>query len=183
MRLCSCFGPSKAERREADRFEAEEARARAAEAAQKRQFSFPNPPSPLLASASFLLIPDLFVATKSSLDLQEQFEKSAAGRAARAQIAATKKSSEPSKGEPVLKATKRSCEIAHQNKYSENKFNGLSGRIARHGVVETCIFQVRNKGLEDKFTVRVCHLYLVCFLVFFLEAMNFQPIVNSIFIC
>ncbi|CAL9131419.1 unnamed protein product, partial [Musa textilis] len=93
MRLCSCFGPSKAERREADRFEAEEARARAAEAAQKRQFSFPNPPSPLLASASFLLIPDLF----------EQFEKSAAGRAARAQIAATKKSSEPSKGEPVLK--------------------------------------------------------------------------------
>ncbi|URE23801.1 hypothetical protein MUK42_15893 [Musa troglodytarum] len=81
MRLCSCFGPSKAERREADRFEAEEARARAAEAAQKRQFSFPNPPSP------------------------EQFEKSAAGRAARAQIAATKKSSEPSKGEPVLKVT------------------------------------------------------------------------------
>ncbi|THU71005.1 hypothetical protein C4D60_Mb08t30980 [Musa balbisiana] len=34
---------------------------------------------------------------------QEQFDKSAAGRAARAQIAATKKSSEPSKGEPVLK--------------------------------------------------------------------------------
>ncbi|URE23800.1 hypothetical protein MUK42_15893 [Musa troglodytarum] len=40
MRLCSCFGPSKAERREADRFEAEEARARAAEAAQKRQEQF-----------------------------------------------------------------------------------------------------------------------------------------------
>lgn len=69
MRLCSCFGPSKAERREADRLEAEEARARAAEAAQKRQFPFPNPPSPLLASISFLMIPELFVATKSSLDL------------------------------------------------------------------------------------------------------------------
>ncbi|CAL9768694.1 unnamed protein product [Musa acuminata subsp. burmannicoides] len=94
MQLCSCFGPSKAERREADRLEVEEARARAAEAAQKRQFPFPNPPSPLLASISFLMIPE-----------QEQFDKSAAGRAARAQIAATKKSIEPSKGEPVLKVT------------------------------------------------------------------------------
>ncbi|CAL9158233.1 unnamed protein product [Musa hybrid cultivar] len=40
---------------------------------------------------------------RRAMQLQEQFDKSAAGRAARAQIAATKKSIEPSKGEPVLK--------------------------------------------------------------------------------
>ncbi|CAL9768695.1 unnamed protein product [Musa acuminata subsp. burmannicoides] len=40
---------------------------------------------------------------RRAMQLQEQFDKSAAGKAARAQIAATKKSSEPSKGEPVLK--------------------------------------------------------------------------------
>ncbi|KAI0523446.1 uncharacterized protein LOC114579073 [Dendrobium catenatum] len=34
---------------------------------------------------------------------QEKFEKSAAGRAVRAQIAAAKQSNSPSKGEPVLK--------------------------------------------------------------------------------
>ncbi|KAJ8505921.1 hypothetical protein OPV22_006807 [Ensete ventricosum] len=37
MAFCSCFGPSKAERREADLAESEEARAKAAEAAQRRQ--------------------------------------------------------------------------------------------------------------------------------------------------
>lgn len=36
MALCSCFGPSKAERREADRIESQEARSRAAQAAQMR---------------------------------------------------------------------------------------------------------------------------------------------------
>lgn len=36
MGNCSCFGPSKAERKEADRVESEDARAKAAEAAQKR---------------------------------------------------------------------------------------------------------------------------------------------------
>ncbi|KAJ0961428.1 hypothetical protein J5N97_010401 [Dioscorea zingiberensis] len=71
MALCSCFGPSKAERKEAERFESEDARARAAEAAQKRQ---------------------------------EQFEKSAVGRAARAQmVAASKQSNATNAGEPVLK--------------------------------------------------------------------------------
>ncbi|CAL9150079.1 unnamed protein product [Musa hybrid cultivar] len=40
---------------------------------------------------------------RRAMQLQEQFDKSATGRAARAQIAATKKSIEPSKGEPVLK--------------------------------------------------------------------------------
>ncbi|KAJ8638283.1 hypothetical protein MRB53_012550 [Persea americana] len=68
---CPCFGPSKEQRREEDRLASEQARARAAEAAQKRQ---------------------------------EQFEKSAAGRAARAQLEAEKKqSNNPNKGEPVLK--------------------------------------------------------------------------------
>ncbi|XP_064936904.1 uncharacterized protein LOC103995800 isoform X2 [Musa acuminata AAA Group] len=42
-------------------------------------------------------------AAEAAQKRQEQFDKSAAGRAARAQIAATKKSIEPSKGEPVLK--------------------------------------------------------------------------------
>ncbi|RWW24570.1 hypothetical protein GW17_00011142 [Ensete ventricosum] len=49
MAFCSCFGPSKAERREADLAESEEARAKAAEAAQRRQLLDPNlPPSPSL---------------------------------------------------------------------------------------------------------------------------------------
>lgn len=34
---CPCFGPSKEQRREEDRLASEQARARAAEAAQKRQ--------------------------------------------------------------------------------------------------------------------------------------------------
>lgn len=42
MGNCSCFGPSKAERREADRVESEDARAKAAEAAQKRWHSLVN---------------------------------------------------------------------------------------------------------------------------------------------
>ncbi|XP_074574535.1 uncharacterized protein LOC141830982 [Curcuma longa] len=71
MALCSCFGPSKAERRAAELAESQDARAKAGEAAQRRQ---------------------------------EQFEKSAAGRAAKAQMAAAaKQSSDSSKGEPVLK--------------------------------------------------------------------------------
>ncbi|KAH7665389.1 hypothetical protein IHE45_13G031600 [Dioscorea alata] len=70
MALCSCFGPSKAERKEAERLESQEARAKAADAAQKRQ---------------------------------EQFEKSAVGRAARSQVvAASKQSNSNNKGEPVL---------------------------------------------------------------------------------
>ncbi|XP_042394234.1 uncharacterized protein LOC121985052 isoform X1 [Zingiber officinale] len=79
MALCSCFGPSKAERRAADLAESQDARAKAAEAAQRR----------------------------SNMEVnrrQEQFDKSAAGRAAKAQMAAAaKQSSESSKGEPVLK--------------------------------------------------------------------------------
>ncbi|KAJ1697486.1 hypothetical protein LUZ63_005998 [Rhynchospora breviuscula] len=70
MGNCSCFGPSKAERIEADRIESQDARAKAAEAAQKRQ---------------------------------EQFDKSAVGRAARAQMVAAKKPQVQSSGEPVLK--------------------------------------------------------------------------------
>ncbi|KAM0937738.1 putative small VCP/p97-interacting protein [Dioscorea sansibarensis] len=71
MALCSCFGPSKAERKEAERIESQEARGKAAEAAQKRQ---------------------------------EQFEKSAVGRAARKQVvAASKQSNANNPGEPVLK--------------------------------------------------------------------------------
>ncbi|KAG0492680.1 hypothetical protein HPP92_006078 [Vanilla planifolia] len=69
MVLCSCFGPSKAQL-EADRLESQDARAKAAEAARKRQ---------------------------------EQFDKSAVGRAARSQIASAKQSNSSSKGEPVLK--------------------------------------------------------------------------------
>ncbi|GLU15937.1 hypothetical protein SLE2022_323890 [Rubroshorea leprosula] len=68
----SCFdGGKREERREQERLASAEARAKAAEAAQKRQ---------------------------------EQFEKSAAGRAARAQLEGTaKQSANTNKGEPVLK--------------------------------------------------------------------------------
>ncbi|KAA3488732.1 transmembrane protein [Gossypium australe] len=68
----SCFdGGNKEQRKEQDRLASDEARAKAAEAAQKRQ---------------------------------EQFEQSAAGRAARAQVqAAAKQSASSNKGEPVLK--------------------------------------------------------------------------------
>ncbi|XP_042389503.1 uncharacterized protein LOC121981175 [Zingiber officinale] len=40
MALCSCFGPSKAERKAADLAESQDARAKAAEAAQRRQEQF-----------------------------------------------------------------------------------------------------------------------------------------------
>uniref|UniRef100_A0A6N2MKZ1 Small VCP/p97-interacting protein n=1 Tax=Salix viminalis TaxID=40686 RepID=A0A6N2MKZ1_SALVM len=68
----ACFdGGSKQQRREEERLSSAEARAKAAEAAQKRQ---------------------------------EQFEKSAAGRAARAQLQGmAKQSANSNKGEPVLK--------------------------------------------------------------------------------
>lgn len=55
MAFCSCFGPSKAERREADRAESEEARAKATEAAQRRQLLYLNlPPLPPSFSRSKL---------------------------------------------------------------------------------------------------------------------------------
>ncbi|KAK1317343.1 hypothetical protein QJS10_CPA05g01201 [Acorus calamus] len=71
----ACFSsPSKKERRrEEDRLASQDARSKAADAAQKRQ---------------------------------EQFEKSAAGRAARAQIAVNaKRAASSNKGEPVLKGS------------------------------------------------------------------------------
>ncbi|KAI4366485.1 hypothetical protein MLD38_022357 [Melastoma candidum] len=73
MGWCACFsgGNAKQRRIEEDRLASAEARAKAAEAAQKRQ---------------------------------EEFDKSAAGRAARAQIQAMQKQSQnANKGEPVLK--------------------------------------------------------------------------------
>ncbi|XVE55747.1 hypothetical protein DITRI_Ditri03aG0183200 [Diplodiscus trichospermus] len=72
MGCFSCFdGGNKELRKEQERLASAEARAKAAEAAQKRQ---------------------------------EQFERSAAGRAARAQIqGAAKQSANSNKGEPVLK--------------------------------------------------------------------------------
>ncbi|PKU81099.1 hypothetical protein MA16_Dca026602 [Dendrobium catenatum] len=87
MALCSCFGSSKAQR-EADRLESEDARAKAAEAARISRF-----------------LGDFDVQLMGALAncRQEKFEKSAAGRAVRAQIAAAKQSNSPSKGEPVLK--------------------------------------------------------------------------------
>ncbi|KAL2318450.1 hypothetical protein Fmac_032326 [Flemingia macrophylla] len=67
---CGCFGVDKRSKEE-ERLASEEARAKAAEAAQKRQ---------------------------------EQFENSAAGRAARAhQQGLAKQSASSNKGEPVLK--------------------------------------------------------------------------------
>ncbi|CAL9092248.1 unnamed protein product, partial [Musa textilis] len=96
MAFCSCFGPSKAERREADRAESEEARAKAAEAAQRRQ----------LLDLNLSPLPPSFSRSKlrRQIVLQEQFDKSAAGRAAKAQMAAlAKQSSASNKGEPVLK--------------------------------------------------------------------------------
>ncbi|KAK9740304.1 hypothetical protein RND81_03G025500 [Saponaria officinalis] len=69
--VCSCFdGETKEEKKEANRLASEEARAKAAEAAQRRQ---------------------------------EEFEKSAIGRAARAQMTKEKQSASYSKGEPALK--------------------------------------------------------------------------------
>ncbi|KAL9330646.1 hypothetical protein ACSQ67_000256 [Phaseolus vulgaris] len=89
MGLCSCFGCFGADNRrskEEERVASEEARAKAAEAAQKRFYLFP-----------FLNFP-------LSLTRQEQFENSAAGRAARAhQQAIAKQSANTNKGEPVLK--------------------------------------------------------------------------------
>ncbi|XP_062164255.1 uncharacterized protein LOC133870961 [Alnus glutinosa] len=72
MGCFSCFdGGNKQRRREEERLASEEARAKAAEAAQKRQ---------------------------------EQFEKSPAGRAARAQLQGlAKQSANSNKGEPALK--------------------------------------------------------------------------------
>ncbi|KAK8949303.1 hypothetical protein KSP39_PZI005076 [Platanthera zijinensis] len=86
MALCSCFGPSKAQR-EADRLESQDARSKAADAARKRRF-FSSP--------------------------IEQYDKSAAGRAVRAQIAASKQSNSPSKGEPVLKQLIQSLTDQHR---------------------------------------------------------------------
>ncbi|KAG2698970.1 hypothetical protein I3843_07G171800 [Carya illinoinensis] len=72
MGCFACFdGGNKQRRREEERVASEEARAKAAEAAQKRQ---------------------------------EQFEKSAAGKAARAQLQGmAKQSANSNKGEPALK--------------------------------------------------------------------------------
>ncbi|EPS62550.1 hypothetical protein M569_12240, partial [Genlisea aurea] len=71
MGCFACFDGGKQQRREEERLASIEARAKAAEAAQKRQ---------------------------------EQFEKSAAGRAVKAQLAAAaKQNANTNKGEPVLK--------------------------------------------------------------------------------
>ncbi|KAF5740612.1 hypothetical protein HS088_TW11G00688 [Tripterygium wilfordii] len=71
MGCFACFDGGTKQQREEERLASAEARAKAAEAAQRRQ---------------------------------EQFEKSAAGRAAKAQIQANaKKSANSDKGEPVLK--------------------------------------------------------------------------------
>ncbi|MBA0550534.1 hypothetical protein Golob_021473 [Gossypium lobatum] len=74
MGCFACFdGGNREQRKEQDRLASAEARAKAAEAAQRRQ---------------------------------EQFEKSAAGRAARAQLqAAAKQSTNSNKGEPALKVS------------------------------------------------------------------------------
>ncbi|PKU59147.1 hypothetical protein MA16_Dca028295 [Dendrobium catenatum] len=124
MALCSCFGSSKAQR-EADRLESEDARAKAAEAA-RISFSFLANPGileypylipdfsidgtlgfyigmPCAIIYSFLGDFDFQLMRALANCRQEKFEKSAAGRAVRAQIAAAKQSNSPSKGEPVLK--------------------------------------------------------------------------------
>lgn len=54
MAFCSCFGPSKAERQAAELAESQEARGKAAEAAQKRQI--PHPHSFLQFYIPFLFI-------------------------------------------------------------------------------------------------------------------------------
>ncbi|KAK3020768.1 hypothetical protein RJ639_047896 [Escallonia herrerae] len=89
MGCFDCFdGGPKEERREEERIASEEARAKAAEAAEKRQF---------------ISLPLMHIAHTAVL-AQEKFEQSAAGRAARAQIAAAaKQSANPNKGEPTLK--------------------------------------------------------------------------------
>ncbi|MFQ6639629.1 hypothetical protein Gotur_014818 [Gossypium turneri] len=105
----SCFdGGNKEQRKEQDRLASAEARAKAAEAAQKRSLSLPVYDSLLLL---FGVVKDEhssgLMSTRVKNDkrvLQEQFEQSAAGRAARAQVqAAAKQSASSNKGEPVLK--------------------------------------------------------------------------------
>jgi iron only hydrogenase large subunit-like protein len=71
MGCFACFNGGNQQKKEEERIASQQARAKAAEAAEKRQ---------------------------------QDFDKSAAGRAARAQIAAmAKQSANPNKGEPALK--------------------------------------------------------------------------------
>ncbi|KAK2985609.1 hypothetical protein RJ640_006872 [Escallonia rubra] len=117
MGCFDCFdGGQREERREEERLASEEARAKAAEAAEKRQFiSLPLmhiAHTAVLAFTFFLITSNFrFLISFGSIPgspnliaLQEKFEQSAAGRAARAQIAAAaKQSANPNKGEPTLK--------------------------------------------------------------------------------
>ncbi|KAL3514373.1 hypothetical protein ACH5RR_027090 [Cinchona calisaya] len=101
MGCFACFdgGASKQRRKEEEQLASQEARAKAAEAAQKRQPQVPFFPF------QFMLIFFLAGVVGDYLSFgQEQFEQSAAGRAARAQQAAiAKQSANTNKGEPVLK--------------------------------------------------------------------------------
>ncbi|KAF7137240.1 hypothetical protein RHSIM_Rhsim07G0219800 [Rhododendron simsii] len=87
MGCFACFdGGKKQQRRKEEEQKASlEARSKAAEAAQKRQS---------------LSLSNIFIY----IDMQQEFDQSAAGKAARAQIAAAaKQSANPNRGEPVLK--------------------------------------------------------------------------------
>ncbi|KAK3029784.1 hypothetical protein RJ639_038226, partial [Escallonia herrerae] len=117
MGCFDCFdGGLKEERREEERLASQEARAKAAEAAEKRQFiSLPlmhiahtgciSVHLFLIASNfRFLIFFGSIPGSPNLVALQEKFDQSAAGRAARAQIAAAaKQSANPNKGEPTLK--------------------------------------------------------------------------------
>ncbi|KAG6402561.1 hypothetical protein SASPL_134757 [Salvia splendens] len=113
MGCFACFdGGSKQRRREEDRLASEEARAKAAEAAQKRE-------TEKTRKVYYRKLHELETKRDnqnrnaesvkrcfrgSDVLAQEQFEQSAAGRAAKAQIAAAaKQNANTNKGEPVLK--------------------------------------------------------------------------------
>ncbi|KAJ1253859.1 hypothetical protein BS78_K168400 [Paspalum vaginatum] len=86
MGQCPCFGSAERERlAEADRRESQDARAKAAEAAQR---SFCSDPQNI---------------TRPTWRATEEYDKSAAGRAAKAQMKAMKESKTSNQGEPVLK--------------------------------------------------------------------------------
>ncbi|CAM8943327.1 unnamed protein product [Rhodiola kirilowii] len=101
------------QRLEEERLASEQARARAAEAAQKRQEQFEKSAAGRAAKAQMAAVAkqssnanrgEPTLKNKYYVPGQEQFEKSAAGRAAKAQMAAVaKQSSNANRGEPTLK--------------------------------------------------------------------------------
>ncbi|KAI8548575.1 hypothetical protein RHMOL_Rhmol07G0283400 [Rhododendron molle] len=103
MGCFACFdgGKKQQQRKEEEQKASLEARSKAAEAAEKRQSLSLSLSNIFIYIYVFLYSHRIFVF----LLWQQQFDQSAAGKAARAQIAAAaKQSANPNSGEPVLKS-------------------------------------------------------------------------------